>query len=161
MDYIDISGLADTEEYSLMATINNLNARLNSVPHYVSAQQETVRIFNKYHPKATENLARFGYKMPMDMNNALKFLDSIKSKEKRFRYDLQAAEDKLAKLKKPETQDVKKTRRAFIKMLNSLGNTYRIDRDKTTIEELALMVKDSIEKAAADALQAAANKGHR
>lgn len=161
MDYIDISGLAETEEFSLLMTIHNLNTRLISVPQYVAVQQETIQIFGKYHPTATANLARFGYKMPMDVNTALKFLDGVKSKEKRFRYDLQAAEDKLSKLKKPETQDLKKSRRAFIKMLNNLGQSYRIDRDKTTVEELALMVKESIEKSAAEALAATANKAPR
>jgi hypothetical protein len=161
MDYIDISGLAETEEYSLLMTIHNLNARLVSVPQYVAVQQETIQIFNKYHPIATKNLARFGYKMPRDLNQALKFLQGVKSKEKRFRYDLQAAEDKLSKLKKPEVKDLKKSRRAFIRMLNNLGKTYKLDRDKTTVEELALMVRESIEKSAQEAMSAQAKQPTR
>lgn len=153
-DYIDISGLAETQEYSLLTTIHNLQARLIAIPHYVAVQDETVKIFGKYHPIATERLSRYGYKMPLDVKLAPKMLSNVLSKEKRFRYDLQAAEDKLKALKKPEseTQDLKKQRRAFIKMLNSLGTKYRIDRDKTTVEELALMVKESMEQAAQEAM---------
>lgn len=153
-DYIDISGLAETQEYSLLATIHNLNARLIAVPHYVAVQEETVNIFGKYHPIATERLSKYGYKMPLDPKSSLKTLSNILSKEKRFRYDLQAAEDKLKALKKPETEtkDLKKERRSFVKMLNSLGTKYRIDRDKTTVEELALMVRESMEQSAQEAM---------
>ena len=153
-DYIDISGLSETQEYSLLTVIHNLNARLIAVPHYVAVQEETVKIFGKYHPIATERLSKYGYRMPLDPINAPKMLSNIISKEKRFRYDLQAAEDKLKALKKPdsEPQDIKKQRRAFVKMLNSLGTKYRIDRDKTTVEELALMVKESMEQAAQEAM---------
>lgn len=147
VEFIDVSGLAKSDEYELIVEKHNLIARIKSVPEYVKAQRECVRVFSKYHPEATRRLAKKGHTMPDDMDKADAFLVKVLSKEKMFITKLRETESKLEKLKHPGGYDNKKARRSFVRLLNTVGQRYKIDREKTTLEELALMILELAEEA--------------
>lgn len=150
LEYIDVSGIGITQEYDLLLAIHNLQTRLNAIPRYVQIQVACWHNFNQLSETATQKLAKYGYKMPE--GNPLEYLSRISGKEKRFAHDLKNKEAQLEKIRSGQKggKDAKQERREFIRMLNHLGTKYRIERDKTTCEELALMVKDTNEEAMAE-----------
>lgn len=150
LEYIDVSGIGITQEFDLLLAIHNLQTRLNAIPRYVQIQIVCWHNFKELSGAATEKLAKYGYKMPE--GDPLEYLARIGAKEKRFAHDLKNKEAQLQKIRSGEKagKDGKQQRRDFIRMLNHLGSKYRIDRDKTTCEELALMVKDTNDEAMAE-----------
>lgn len=151
LEYIDTSGIAITQEYELLLGIHNLQTRLTAIPEYVKVQTLSWYNFRAYHPTATERLAKYGYKMPRT-GDPIPFLSKIAVKEKRFHHELKVKEAQLEKLRSSQKvgKEGKEARREFIRLLNHLGTKYRLDRDKTTCEELALMVKDMNDEAIAE-----------
>lgn len=148
-EYIDLSGLAATSEYELIKTVFNLETRLRAVPEYAKVVVGCVNSFGKLYAPAVQKLAKYGYKVPDDPQKAVEYLQTALSKEKRFEHDLKAASaslDKLRAMKTEQHNDVKRQRRQFIQEINSLGTIYRIDRDKTTVEEYALMKREQMER---------------
>lgn len=149
VEYVDLSGLAATAEYELIKTIHNLDARLRAVPAYVKVNLACIGNFGKLHAGATSKLAKYGHKIPDDLEKAVQVLQAVSKREQRYEHDLKAATaslEKLRGLKVEKNNDTKKQRRQFISKLNTLGTIYRIDRDKTTVEELALMEREQSEK---------------
>lgn len=163
IDYIDLSGLAATDEYDLLVAINNITVRIETVPTYIEVQKQCIVHFGKYHPIATEKLAKFGYPMPNDVSKAQAFLTSVLSKEKRYRQDLRQANDKLEKLKRPEGNDAKKASRSWGKAVNEMSKRqgYRIDRNVVTVYEYALMIASAREEALEAEIAAQFNKQGR
>lgn len=153
LEYIDVSGIGITQEFDLLLAIHNIQTRLNTIPRYVQVQVACWHNFKKLHPIATAKLARYGYRMPI--GDPLPYLGRIIPKEKRFLHDLKQKEQQLTKIREGQKQapNSKKDRLEFIRMLNHLGTKYRIDRDKTTVEELAIMVKDANDEATAEQMQ--------
>lgn len=150
LEYIDISGIGITQEFDTLLAIHNIQTRINSIPRYVQVQVACWHNFKQLHPIATEKLARYGYRMPV--GDPLNYLARIEPKEKRFLHELKQKEQQLAKIRENKTQmpNGKKDRIEFIRMLNHLGTKYRIEREKTTVEELAIMVKDANDEATAE-----------
>lgn len=149
VEYIDLSGLADTPEYRLITNVLNLNSRLRAIPEYVKVQLGCIEHFGEMSPTVNEKLAKKGYAIPADLEKAKEALLKIPGKEKLYDHRLKEADAALKKLRGTRVEngnDSKRERRKFIQMLNSLGTTYRIDRDKTTVEELAAMVRENAEQ---------------
>ena len=153
LEYIDVSGIGITQEFDALLAIHNIQTRLNAIPRYVQVQVACWYNFKQLHPVATEKLARYGYKMPV--SDPLDYLSKIELKEKRYLHDLKQKEKQLAKIRETRTEapNSKKDRIDFIRMLNHLGTKYRIDREKTTVEELAIMVKDANDEATSEQMQ--------
>lgn len=150
LEYIDASGIGITQEFDLLLAIHNLQTRLNAIPRYVQIQIACLHNFGELSSTITQKLAKYGYKIPA--NDPLTYLSNISVKEKRFEHDLKSKEAQLEKVRASQKtgSEGKQARREFIRMLNHLGTKYRIDRDKTTCEELALMVKDTNDEATAE-----------
>lgn len=150
LEYVDVSGIGITQEYELLLGIHNLQTRLNAIPKYVQIQVACWHNFKELSEPVSQKLARYGYKIPTD--NPLQYLERVLPKEKRFLHDLKSKESQLVKVRESQKNgsEGKQARREFIRLLNHLGTKYRIDRDKTTCEELALMVKDMNDEAAAE-----------
>lgn len=149
VDYIDLSGLADTPEYNLIMNIHNIEGRQRSIPGYVSVQLECIQYFGKLSPVITDKLAKKGHVLPSDIIKAREVLLRIPIKEKIYEHKLKEADSSLKKLRDKRvigTSDAKRERGKFIRMLNNLGTIYTIDRNKTTVEELAQMVRETAEQ---------------
>lgn len=160
IEYIDLSGLAATDEYDLLVSINNITVRIETVPTYVEVQRQCIRHFNMYGEVPTKKLAKHGYPMPNDISKAEAFLNSVLSKEKRWRQDLRQANEKLERLKHPEGADAKKASRSWGKAVNEMSKRqgYRLDRNIITVYEYALMILAAREEALEAELAAQFNK---
>lgn len=149
LDYIDLSGQSATPEYDLIVTIYNAENRTRIVPVLTAVVDECIRQLGRVPPNPVTALRKFGYRIPDDPIAAIEYLPKIEQGEKRIGHELRAARNSLEKLRREQTStstNPKKERRKFIQMLNGLGTIYRIDRERTTVEELALMVREQAEQ---------------
>jgi hypothetical protein len=148
LDFIDMSGMAATEEYSLIVTIHNLENRETMLRQLVAITAEAIGITGQVPPNPAARLAHYGHRLPSDPQVALHTLSGIERKERRYAHDLRAARRRLDALRgtqSTDNADTKGARRREIQRINALGTIYRIDRDKTTLEEYALMIREQEE----------------
>ena len=148
--YIDMSGLGDTMQYSLMVTIHNLQVRLSAINAFLDLQEKFFIAFDFPFEPAFKDVERFGHRITWDPAYPQQFLDQLQrmeNKEKRNVVELDEQMLELKELKETSIYKQKANNRAdFIKMLNTLGKEgYRIDREKTDMETLALMIKQHSE----------------
>lgn len=153
-EYIDASGLFVSEDFDKVSYVNFLLNRINSVKIFLELQIKYLEEFEVPNVEKFSFLKKFGYSLKW--NNSCKDfrnqIESIKSKEIKYVTKLNSSikeiEEKKEKDKANKKEPSKKdSRNSFIRMLNSLGkNGFRIDNEKTTVEELALMIKQQIEE---------------
>lgn len=153
-EYIDASGLFVSEDFDKVSYVQFLLNRINSVKIFLELQIKYLEEFEVPNVEKFSFLKKFGYSLKW--NNSCKDfrnqIESIKSKEIKYVTKLNSSikeiEEKKEKDKANKKEPSKKdSRNSFIRMLNSLGkNGFRIDNEKTTVEELALMIKQQIEE---------------
>jgi len=145
-EYIDVSGLYLSKEFELVAYIAYLKNRIFILKTLIATQRMCIDTFHKPYIEGIELFSTFGYKVEWD-GDEKKFLakmdkmssvlrsKSTELRHKEFEYEqLKAAK----KEKAPEIQ----SRHEFIRMLNSFSKYgFSVDKNKTTVEELALMIK--------------------
>lgn len=146
-EYIDISGMYKSKELELHAYIVYLKNRTLVLKTIVEVQRMCLETFNKPYEGADELFESFGHKLIWD-GNVDKYkiqLDKISSRVRTMSTELKHKEFEYNQLKdarKNNEQPIVQTRHDFIRMLNTFNkNGFNIDRDKTTVEELALMIK--------------------
>lgn len=153
-EYIDTSERFANKEFELVSQIHYLNNRINCVKLCIIIQKEFINNFGKPYIPDFGSFKKFGYTLywKNNINDFLLALTRIESTEKKNVIKLEAAKKKLieerAKSNSGESSDLtKESRHDFIKMLNVLGKIgYKIDKDKTTVEELALIIKEETKK---------------
>jgi len=148
-EFIDLSG-TEIEELSIMKQIKALECDIQSMNIFLFVQEEYIRLFKMPHAENLKTLAECGHKLQWnpeapDPEGFLKQLQKVRVKESRKTALLDLRNKELADFRK--TQNSKKTinnsRSEFIRLLNDLGKEgYQIDKSKTTVEELAIMIKD-------------------
>lgn len=148
--YIDMSGLGDTIQYSLMVTIHNLQVRLSAITAFLEFQKKFFIAFDFPFEQAFKDVQRFGHRVTWDPAYPKIFLEQlqkIEQKEKRNVVELDVQMKELKELKETGKYKEKVNDRAdFIRMLNNLEKDgYRIGRDKTDMETLAIMIKQHSE----------------
>lgn len=162
-EYQDTSGLYLTEDFERRSYIHHLNSRINYIKIYIRLQRDFIEEFGKPFIRDFGDLKeKYGYVLTWSEEHPhliaverKKFemqLRRIEMHEKKFDSTLQTKikelnESREGKIKNPEDFDLRKSRVSFIKMLNSLSKIgYSVDRRKTTVEELALMIKQQMEE---------------
>lgn len=156
-EYLDISGLYLSEDFEKIAYINNLSSRLNYVKLFVSLQRDFMQEFRSPFIRDFEHLKeKYGYvlKWNEDLEDFEEQLQRVEMREIKFGNILNQKIDELSKLRKSNVDDeeaknvsLKDTRYSFIRMINSLGKIgFKIDKFTTTVEELALMIKQQFEE---------------
>lgn len=159
-EYLDTSGLFLSDDFERQTYIHHLNSRISYVKMFIELQREFMSEFQKPFIRDFESFKnRYGY--VLKWNNDIKdFERQLEKVEKRERKHASLLEEKIKELnderKKQEKkssreddtdEDLKKARLSFIRMLNSLGKVgFNLDQDKTTVEELALMIKQQMEE---------------
>lgn len=157
-EYQDTSGLFLTEDFEKQSFIHHLNARINYVKMFVRLQRDFIKEFDIPFIRDFEYFkTEYGHYLIWkgDLKDFKKQLDSVESREVQNTVFL---EEKIAelnesrknkgKVKQNDSEEtLKKSRESFIRMLNSLGKIgYTLDKKTTTVEELALMVKQQMEE---------------
>jgi len=147
-EYIDLAGLYKSKEFELTTYINYLKNRITVLRAVIHSQEMYFEVFNKPYIPGLEFIKdTFGYNYIWNDSEKSfsSFLKKLKNNERTKVTELRRKEfefDKIKEAKKDGDVSKVQSRHEFIKMLNSFNkNGYRIERDKTTIEELALMIK--------------------
>lgn len=151
-EYIDTAGLFATEEFDIVANIHYLNNRINSIKMWVSLQKQFLIQFKEPYFEAFKFINKFGHRLKWnkDIEDFVKQLDRVITKESKYQVELDKKQKQLLEYRKSkgeETVNVKQNREQFITLLNTLGKLgYKIDKNETTIEELALMLKQQYDE---------------
>lgn len=148
MAYIDITGLYASNDFNLVCGIASLDNRLIVVNAFVFYQRAFIASFGLPYLPALPLIVKYGHRLVWnnDKEAFLAKLYQIEMNEKSTQSQLDIKEKQLLTLreKREDTRGdpPKNDRGEFINMLIALGkSSYQIDRDKTTVETLAYMVK--------------------
>jgi len=153
-EYIDTAGLYDENVFQKVCYIYFLNSRINSISLSIRLQKDFLKEFDIPYKPAFSFLSKFGHRVKWNDNaeDFISQLDKIERREVKYTSMIENEIVELKKLQKQakipeEEEDDKTTRERFIRTVNTLGKIgYKIDYDKTTVEELALMIKQQTEE---------------
>lgn len=151
-EFIDTSGLYSKDEFQKVGYIYYLNGRINSLKLSIKLQKSFLDNFDIPFIEEFKMFKKYGHILYWnnDKKAFLKSLDLVEEREKKFVSQLEnkskeLIESRLKKVKKEETVDL--SRSSFIRNVNNLGKQgWKVYNDKTTMEELAYMIKDQIEE---------------
>lgn len=144
IEFIDLSGQYESNEYETIRAIISLSSRIELINTLLYIEDQCLKEFNHPFLPAFIEFKRFGYNLIWN-GDVSKFYDqliNIRSNEKQFEVELEIEKKKL---KKPESTEEKPVRKRadFIRMLIGMQKQkYIIDRDKTTMEDLAIMISE-------------------
>lgn len=151
-EYIDTTGLYLSETFEKVTYIHFTLNRINSVKIEIATQRRFILEFGiPYIPHFDFMLEEFGYVLSWTDEDDFEFqLQKIEAEEKLFISDYEISCKELEDIKKKENNEVPQTKKeqrvSFIRTINSLGKVgFKIDYDKTTVEELAIMIKQQME----------------
>lgn len=144
-EYIDLSGSAFNKDFEKKAHINYLITRTNSVKLFINLQREFVKDFDICYKPNLSFLSNFGYTFKWENKEQfLKLLNKIESKEQKYIIQL---EELAASISEEHNEEEKQTRKGFMSNIISLRkNGYEVNLNETTVEELALSIKHSIDE---------------
>lgn len=151
-EYIDAAGMFATEEFDLVSGIHYLTNRINTIKTWVSLQKQSVFLLGEPFLDEIDFLSRYGHHIVWnnDIEDFNKQLDRIILRDSRYQVDLEQKYKKLDELRSKSNHkilDKKQERELFIRMLNSLSKIgFSINKNETTVEELALMLKAQFEE---------------
>lgn len=152
-EYIDTTGMFATDEFEKVVYIHYLNQRINSVNLSIKLHRDFYVQFGKPFITELKFFSRYGHKLTWrdDWDDFDNQLVKIENSEKKYVTILNKNVQELEAIRtnkganKPQTK--KEIRTNFLRMLNSLGKIgYKIDKTNTTVEELALMIKQQFEE---------------
>lgn len=158
--YVDISGLYLSQEFEIVAYINSLEHRLTTMKWFVELQSVFMKEFNVPYLPGLVIAERYGHKLYWDPSypeSFIKKLEAIPSREAKFKIRIAEKTKELVELRKKQVNKVHtllETRKDFITMMNRLQQKkFVIDKNETTVEELALMIKDSRDQVETENMQ--------
>jgi hypothetical protein len=144
-EYIDISGQYESAEYEHIKTILTLSTRIELIKTYLYIEYQFLCQFERPFLPACRDLKKFGYTLTWrdDTEDFVRQLEDIEQREKKFNLQLEGEKKILEKSRNATNEPVKQSRKEFLKMIIDLQKqNYKIDRDKTTVEELAITISE-------------------
>jgi hypothetical protein len=152
-EYINTAKLFESEQFAKVSYLHYVNNRINSISIAIDLQRKFLKTFDVPFEENLKFFMKFGHRLIFkDKESFLQVLNRIELKEKKY---ISIAENTLKEIisnksKKSKGEfTLKQSRESFLSMLNSLGKIgYKIDKDTTTVEELALMIKQQSEEVA-------------
>lgn len=155
-EYIDIAELYDEEDLAMAVYILYLRNRINSIKTSVILQRTFLEEFGEPYRDNLSVLRKYGYVLTWrkDAADFDKQLTSVEKKESKYEHILTSKKQELEEFrerKQKEKATDNKTddnyRHTFIRTLNSLGKVgYIVDKDSTTVEEFAFMIRQQNEE---------------
>lgn len=150
-EYIDVAGLFQSEEFNKVSYIHFLNNRINTIKLSIRLQKDFLDNFDIPYQEGFKMFKKFGHNLYWNNKEQfLRELTKIEMKENKYISQLEKnikelKEERLKSIKKEVT--VEQSRGSFIRTVNSLGKLgYKIDMDKTMLEEFAYMIKQQTEE---------------
>jgi hypothetical protein len=150
-EYVDLAGLYVTREFELSGYIDSLDKRIYTVKRFVSLQRTFLNEFDVPFLPGFALVKKYGHRLYWDFNHPdkdafLKKLQQIEAGESRYQAELNKKVNELVELRKKRVKKeftLLESRKQFITSMNRLQQQrYVIDKEKTSMEELGLMVKD-------------------
>lgn len=150
-EYVDYSDLYQSQEFEIVAYINSLDTRIQTIRRFVDLQRKFLVQFDMPYLPGFEMIKRYGHHIYWDANYPdkdvfLKKLAQIEMKEKKYETKVNQKVQELIDLRKKRVHKehtILESRKHFVTMLTRLQKAgFVIDKDKTTVEELALIIKD-------------------
>ena len=149
-EYVDATRSFDTEQFEKVTYVHFLNARLNTMRLSIRLQREFIAEFCVPFVTQFEFLYdEYGHNLVWndDIEDFLKQLERVENEEKLYVAELESAVVDLKKFKKEDKPAIETTRESFVRMVNTLGKIgYKIEMDKTTVEELSFMINSENEQ---------------
>jgi hypothetical protein len=151
-EYTDLSGNSNSEELQLSKKIQQIAARVSVVELFIKMQKVSLQDIGIPCTGAFDMLKRIGHTVKWVPEEGIeafeKKLAAIESKEKRYKVELEILLKQLGEEKsKADKNKPKNSKVEFKKMLNLLGKSgYRIDYDKTMVDDLAIMIQQHNEE---------------
>jgi hypothetical protein len=147
-EYIDLSGLYQTKAFELVTYINYLKNRVYVLKTMVFAQEAYYEVFKTpFSPliQLAKDTLGLNYEWNKNEKSFFSYLRKLENSARTKSLELRRKEYELEQLQKEKQQgnlSKVQSRHEFIKMLNWFNKSgYKIDREKTTVEELALMIR--------------------
>lgn len=150
-EYVDASGLYETREFEMQAYIQMLHVRTTVVSEFVKLQRSYITYFGVPYVRAFHIAKKYGYSLYFDFEHTdiegfLKKLDSIESKEKKYFIQKDIKEKEFFEFKKKQIKKehtLLQSRKQFVSMLVRLQQQkFVINKSETTVEELAIMIRE-------------------
>jgi hypothetical protein len=169
-EYVDLAGLYITREFELSAYISSLDTRIYTVKRFVNLQETFLHEFDAPFIPGFALVKKYGHRLYWDFSNPDKEafknkLKQIQASESRYHAELNKKVNELVELRKKKvtkTFSLLESRKQFIMSMNRLQqNKYVIDKEKTTMEEMALMIKDYKDTAAEADMQNSIRRNKR
>ncbi|HEY4288271.1 MAG TPA: hypothetical protein VGN00_14300 [Puia sp.] len=153
--YVDLSGLFVSREFDLSAYIHSLEVRTTTVKNFVELQKLFIKEFGQPFPPAFRLVKRYGHTLYWNAESPnlelfIQKLNKIPSKEVRYEIELKNKKTELVELHRKRIKKeftLQETRSQFVTMINRLRQShFVINRNETTVEELALAIADQREQ---------------
>lgn len=155
-EYVDTSGLFLSDDFEKQGLIYNLNQRINYVKMFIRLQRDFIHEFRMPFIKDFQNLKhKYGYVLYWnnDIEDFEKQLQRVEQREIKNGSFMDLKIDELNRarknkgISKEDEESLDDSRKGFIRMVNSLGKIgFKIDGNVSTVEELALMIKQQFEE---------------
>lgn len=164
-EYVDLSGLYITQEFEIVGYINSLDSRIQFMRRWIELQRKFLINFDEPYVPGLKMAKRFGHNLYWDFEHPdkdafLQRIAKIEMSEKKYELQVSRKVDELITLRKKQTTKsptILESRKTFVSMLNRLQQArFVIDKEKTTMEDLALMVqdyRDQVEEAKTDRIK--------
>lgn len=155
--FIDLAELYQTMEFDLYGYITNLDRRIDTIKKFVALQREFINQFNVPFAPGFGIVKRYGHSLYWDLNHPdlpafIRAMDKMQAKEAKYTIIRDKKVSELIEMRKKKVNkehNILQSRKEFIMMLNRLQqNKFVIDKEKTSIEDLAVMVCDCREQQA-------------
>lgn len=149
--YVDLSGLYETREFEMSAYISSLTVRINTVHEFIRLQREFISQFDIPYVPGFYLVKKYGYTLlwdhdAPDIDTFVARLEKMESKEAKFKSELKRKETELATFqKKKQTGEYTpmESRRQFLTQILRLQQAkYVINKNETSVEELAYCIRD-------------------
>lgn len=151
-EYMDVSGLYKSKSFQELSYINYLSIRVASLTTAVNVERDFVNTFGAPYEPGFSFFKRYNYNLFWngDKEQFLNYLLKIETKELKYKKELVNREKTFvteSAKKVVQQKSLMQTRHEFIRNISTLGkNGYKIERNSTTVEELALIIKESLEE---------------
>lgn len=150
-EYVDYSGLYQSLEFEIVAYINSLDTRIQFVRRFVDLQRKFLEQFDVPFLPGLPMIKKYGHHLYWDTSYSdpeafISRLFQIEMKEKKYETKVDQKVKELIELRKKQIKKehtILESRKDFVTMLNRLRQArFVIDDDNTSVEELALIIKD-------------------
>jgi len=169
-EYVDYAGLYVTREFEISGYIESLDKRITTINRFITLQRTFLHEFDVPFIPGFALVKKYGHRLYWDFNRPdkeafLKKLQQIQASESRYQAELNKKVNELVELRRKKVNKeftLLESRKQFIMSTNRLQqNKYVIDKDKTTMEELGLMIKDYRDQASEADMQNSIRRNKR